>query len=108
MGLPRFRPASAFARPRDFGRSSSAQPVPTYHLSPGERVWALFQHDVACAVIRELKRRHWRIDQLAKELGSNLDWLTRLLHGRAPADFAEMAEWAMALGIDLPLPRMPK
>jgi hypothetical protein len=107
MAQPRFRPASLFARPRDFGRISSAQPLRRTSLSPGERVWALFQHDVACAVIFELSKRKWDIARLAKKLGRSEDWLKRLLYGRAPANLAEMAEWAMALGIDLPLPRMP-
>ena len=89
MGLPRFRPAALFSNARDFGWSSFAQPVEISTLDPGQRAWALCQHQVALAVSTKLKRKdedsHLRsIHGLAETLDESPDWLTRKLYGRVP------------------------
>jgi len=99
MGAPRFRPASIFENCRDFGRNPSARPGLAPHLRPGQRTWAIYQHEVATAVLRELRRRGQRIDHLARELDEDYDWLIRKLYGRVPADLGEMFEWCGALGL---------
>lgn len=99
MGKPRFRPAALFIRSRDFGRESYAVFAEDSGLTPGERAWALFQHNTASAVLSELRRRRWPISQLADELGENYDWLCRKLYGRVPADLGEMYEWTLQLGL---------
>lgn len=99
MGTPRFRPSLVFANPREFGRNAYAKPQPTPTLGPGQRAWALYQHRVALAVFEALTKRRQRIDDLAKGLGENPDWLTRKLYGRVPADLGEMVEWCEALGL---------
>lgn len=101
MGVPRFRPASIFVNCRDFGRNPSARPGPAPHLRPGQRAWAIYQHEVATAVLRELRRRGQRISYLARELDENYDWLIRKLYGRVPADLGEMFEWCAALGLEI-------
>ena len=99
MGKPRFRPAALFIRSRDFGRTSKPVFAEDTGLTPGERAWALFQHNAASAVLVELKKRGWRVAQLANELGENYDWLCRKLYGRVPADLGEMYEWTLHLGL---------
>lgn len=101
MGAPRFRPASIFENCRDFRRNTWAQPGPAPHLRPGQRAWAIYQHRVAIAVLRELRRRNQRISELAQRLNVDYDWLLRKLYGRVPADLGEMFEWALVLGITL-------
>jgi hypothetical protein len=56
-------------------------------------------------VLKELRRRDLRINDLAQKLGEDYDWLIRKLYGRVPADLGEMFEWALVLGIPvLPTP----
>lgn len=98
--MPRFRPSSIFANPRDFGRNRVARPQPTPDLRPGQRAWALYQHRVALAVLGELALPRRGIAWLAVRLGENPDWLTRKLYGRVPADLGEMFEWCQELGIE--------
>ena len=99
MGAPRFRPASIFENCRDFGRNPGALPGPAPHLRPGQRAWAIYQHEVATSVLKDLRRRDLRINDLARQLGEDYDWLSRKLYGRVPADLGEMFEWALVLGI---------
>lgn len=99
MGKPRFRPAALFVRSRDFGRESYVVFAKDSGLTPGERAWALFQHNTASAVLSELRRRRWPISRLANELGENYDWLCRKLYGRVPADLGEMFEWTLCLDL---------
>jgi hypothetical protein len=101
MGTPRFHPASIFENRRDFGRNPNARPIFTPELSPGERAWAIYQHQVATLVIRELHRRRHSIMWLTQELGENYDWLIRKLYGRVPADLGEIFEWALCLGVQV-------
>ena len=99
MGVPRFRPASIFENCRDFGRNPSARPDPAPHLRPGQRAWAIYQHEVATSVLTELRRRDLRINDLARQLDADYDWLIGKLYGRVPADLGEMFEWALVLGV---------
>jgi len=109
MGVPRFRPASIFENCRDFGRNTWVQPGPAPHLRPGQRAWAIYQHQVAYAVLRELCRRGQRAGDLARQLNENYDWLIRKLYGRVPADLGEMFEWCDALGLEIGRgPRSPR
>ena len=57
----------------------------------------MFQHNTAFAVLTALKKNELHISELAKELGVGGGWLTRKLHGRAPADLGEMFEWTRHL-----------
>lgn len=102
MGTPRFRPASIFAKPRSFGRKVDARFVETPDLTPGERLWAIYQHRVAFEVLETLERRPGGLDRFAKELGVTPRWLQRLLYGRAPADLGAMLGWALVLEIEPP------
>ena len=99
MGVPRFRPASIFENCRDFGRNPSTRPGPAPHLRHGQRAWAIYQHQVATVVLRELRRRDQRISELAQQLDVDYDWLIRKIYGRVPADLGEMFEWALVLGV---------
>jgi hypothetical protein len=54
---------------------------------------------VATSVLKELRRRGLRINDLARQLDSDYDWLIRKLYGRVPADLGEMFEWCGALGL---------
>lgn len=99
MGKPRFRPTALFVRSRDFGRASHPVFAEDSGLTPGERAWALFQHNTASAVLSELRKRRWPISHLSKELGENYDWLCRKLYGRVPADLGEMFEWTLYLDL---------
>lgn len=99
MGAPRFCPASIFENCRDFGRNPWAQPGPAPHLRQGQRAWAIYQHKVAISVLKELRRQDLRINDLARRLDADYDWLIRKLYGRVPADLGEMFEWALVLGI---------
>jgi hypothetical protein len=101
MGAPRFRPASIFENCRDFGRNTWAQPGPAPHLRPGQRAWAIYQHEVATSVLKELRRRDLRINDLARQLDADYDWLIRKLYGRVPADLGEMFEWTLLLGVSV-------
>jgi hypothetical protein len=103
MGLPRFRPAALFVNSRDFGRNSYGQLAENPNLDPGQRAWALSQHQVSMAILKKLKKREWSIYDLADELGESRDWLTRKIYGRVPADLGEMYVWCAAVGIDLKL-----
>ena len=51
MGLPRFRPAALFVNSRDFGRNSYGQLAENPNLDPGQRAWALSQHQVSMAIL---------------------------------------------------------
>lgn len=99
VGIPRFRPSSLFIRPRDFGRSDRPAYAPKSNLSPSERAWALYQHEVAYAVLTELERRRLPISALSQGLGKDYDWLLRKLYGRVPADLGEMFEWTLFLDL---------
>jgi hypothetical protein len=101
MGVPRFRPASIFENPRDFGRSSRGHLVATPQLTSGERAWAWYQHHVALVVRAALVKRRSDLDGLAGEIGCDIGWLRRKLHGQAPADLGEMFEWALVLGAQI-------
>jgi hypothetical protein len=101
VGVPRFRPASIFVNCRDFGRNPYARPVPTPHLRPGQRAWAIYQHQVATSVLKELRRRDLRVNNLARQLDADYEWLLRKLYGRVPADLGEMFEWCAALGLEM-------
>jgi hypothetical protein len=90
---------SIFENCRDFGRNPSARPGSAPHLRPGQRAWAIYQHEVATAVIKELRRQDLRVNYLAKELDTDYDWLLRKLYGRVPADLSEMYEWALLFGL---------
>lgn len=50
-------------------------------------------------VLKELRRQDLGINDLARRLDADHDWLIRKLHGRVPADLGEMFEWALVLGI---------
>jgi hypothetical protein len=99
---PRFRPSAVFANSRDFGRNRSAETVATPHLSPGERAWALFQHDVACNVLFALRGPFSPVTELAQLLDVNRDWLVRKAYGRVPADLGELLDWLAVTGAKIP------
>ena len=99
MGKPRFRPAQVMENPRHFGRSDAAVMVRCPDLTEAEHAWAWYQHRVALEVLRDLERREISVEQFANQLEEDTAWLTRKLHGQAPADLGEMFEWALRLGV---------
>lgn len=105
MGKPRFIPAEAFERHRDFGRNPSAMPDPGSQLEVGSLVWAFYQHLVACSV-RWVAQRDGGSTKpvvwLAQRLGAETSWLTRKLNGQAPADLGEMVRWLVDLDLEAP------
>lgn len=102
MGSLRFRPASIFSKPRSFGRVEGIWFVETPDLNPGERLWAIYQHQMAVAVFETLKTKGMSLNVFAEELGEDDDWLMRKLYGRAPADLGEMLTWMLVLGLKPP------
>lgn len=102
VGTPRFRPNSIFVKARSFGRKGEAQLIDTPELTPGERLWAIYQHRVALVVLKALETRPGGIEDFAEDLGVALDWLQRQLHGQSPADLEVMLTWTLALRIEPP------
>jgi hypothetical protein len=108
MGVPRFTPARLFDSPRAFGRSKTARPHSPSGLSPVEAAWAWYQHRACLAVRAELAARDVSIADFAKALRTDLAWLTRKLHGQAPASLGDFLEWALYLRVQiLPLITSP-
>jgi len=101
MGKPRFRPAQIFANPRHFGRERYAQSLATASIGTPERAWAWYQHCVALAVREELTARSMSVAEFAIAINADEAWLTRKLHGQAPADLGELFEWALYLGVQI-------
>jgi len=62
---------------------------------------------VSNAAVRRAQSRAWssiraeRINDLARQLDSDYDWLIRKLYGRVPADLGEMFEWTLLLGVSV-------
>jgi hypothetical protein len=52
-------------------------------------------------VLKELRRQDLRINDLARQLDADYDWLIRKLYGRVPADLGEMFAWCDALGVQV-------
>lgn len=108
MGIPRFTPARLFASPRAFGRSKTARPHLPSGLSPVEAAWAWYQHRACLDVQAELAARELSVTDFAEDLGADLAWLTRKLHGQAPASLGDLLEWALYLRVQiLPLITSP-
>jgi hypothetical protein len=101
VGLPRFKPAWIFENPRHFGRHERPEIDFDFEMTDAERAWAWYQHRVALEVHRELGHRAMTVEQFAAQLGKDQAWLTRKLHGQAPADLGEMLEWALQLGVQV-------
>lgn len=99
MGVPRFTPARLFDSPRAFGRLQSARPHLPLVLSPVEAAWAWYQHRACFAVQVELVSRGLSVADFADGLGSDSAWLTRKLHGQAPASLGDLLEWALYLRV---------
>ena len=102
IGTPRFRPATIFDNARDFGRNEAAATKLVDDLSEVERGWAMVQHRTACLVLRDLGERGMTLDDLADELGQNVDWLRRKLYGRVPADVGDLLGWLYFVQAVLP------
>ena len=108
MGVPRFTPARLFDSPRAFGRSKSARPISPSGLPPVEAAWAWYQHRACLAVQAELADRELSVADFAQDLGADLAWLTRKLHGQAPASLGDLLDWALYLRVQiLPLVTSP-
>jgi hypothetical protein len=108
MGVPRFTPARLFASPRAFGRSPTARPHYPSPLSPIEAAWAWYQHRTCLAVYAELGDRDQTVADFARGLGADLIWLTRKLHGQAPASLGDLLEWSLYLRVQvLPIVTSP-
>ena len=99
MGLPRFKPAWIFENPRHFGRNKHPDVDFNLEMTDAERAWSWYQHRVALEVHRELRENGMTVDQFAAQIGEDPAWLTRKLHGQAPADLGEILEWALHLGV---------
>ena len=102
IGTPRFRPASIFENPRDFGRNAWATIAVADGLDDVDRGWAVVQHRTACLVTRDLVDRDIPIEELAEDLGENVDWLRRKLYGRVPADVGDLLGWLYFVQAVLP------
>lgn len=108
MGVPRFTPARLFDSPRAFGRSNSARPLSPSGLSPVEAAWAWYQHRACLAVQAELAARDLTVADFARDIDADLAWLTRKLHGQAPASLGDLLEWGLCLRVQiLPLVTSP-
>jgi len=101
MGKPRFKPADVVVNPRHFGRYAYPTWNDDHGLSQKERAWAIYQHRAALAVTKFLERNEHSIGWLAQKLGEDTAWLTRKLHGQAPADLGDIMSWALELGIEV-------
>lgn len=101
MGVPRFTPARLFDSPRAFGRSKSAQPLSPSGLSRVEAAWAWYQHRTCLAVHAELAAQQLSVAEFARGLGADLAWLTRKLHGQAPASLGDLLEWSLFLRVQI-------
>lgn len=98
MTRPRFKPADAVAKARQFGRIDEPEWAPRAELAPEEFGWARLQHRVALYVRDELAREDLSEDDLAGEMGVAPSWLTRKLNGQAPIDLADMVWWTRRFG----------
>lgn len=95
---PRFKPADAVVRARQFGRAEDPAWDPGCGLTPEDFGWARIQHRVALYVRDELEREGSDEAGLAAEMGVSASWLTRKLNGQAPIDLAEMVWWTRRFG----------
>lgn len=98
MTRPRFKPADAVARARQFGRTDRPDWAPRSYLTPAEFGWARLQHRVALYVRAELVREGISAADLAFEMGVAPSWLARKLNGQAPVDLADMVWWVFRFG----------
>lgn len=87
--------------PRDFGRTEVPRLAKNSELSGSEFAWAWYQHRVSFEVHRALQGRGKSVEDFAQVLGADVAWLTRKLHGQAPADIGEMFEWALRLDVSI-------
>ena len=62
----------------------------------------MLQHRTACLVTRDLLDRDIPIEELAEDLGENVDWLRRKLYGRVPADVGDLLGWLYFVQAVLP------
>lgn len=94
---PKWVPNTYLENPDEFGSVARAAHITPRDLTEaGELIASLAQHRAAL-VIRSHRDRGLTVRRLAELLGTDEGYLSGMLTGRYPADFDDLARWALVL-----------